>query len=130
MPFTPFHFGPGLFIKSIIPNKFGLLPYIFVNVVIDIESLYFIVSQQFPYHRFFHTYLGVTVPILISLSCIFLFARLSRDSLFLGNLPEDFTKTSIISGVLIGSAILFLIVLCIMTLNLLGHLLQRIIYIK
>ena len=102
MPFTPFHFGPGLLIKSVIPNKFSLISFIFVNVVIDFESLYYILTQQYPYHRFFHTYLGVIVPILISLTCLFLFARFPKNTLFLGELPKEFSKTSILTGVIIG----------------------------
>ena len=33
------------------------------NVVTDLESLYFLLTGQFPLHRFLHTYVGATVTL-------------------------------------------------------------------
>ena len=67
MPFTPFHFGPGFFIKSIVPKRFSFRVFMLANIITDLEPLYFIVTNQWPVHRFFHTYLGATV---IATGCV------------------------------------------------------------
>ena len=61
MPFTPFHFGPGLAAKVVAPSYFSFLVFVFSQVLIDIEPLYFMLNGEWPIHRFFHTYLGATV---------------------------------------------------------------------
>ena len=61
MPFTPFHFGPGLAIKSLAMRKFSFLSFMSANVLIDVEPLYYMVRGEFPLHRFFHTYIGASV---------------------------------------------------------------------
>ena len=67
MPFTPFHFGPGFFVKSIFPKRFSFKIFILANIITDTEPLYFILTNQYPLHRFFHTYLGATF---IAVVCI------------------------------------------------------------
>lgn len=57
MPFTPFHFGPGLLLKSIAPSRFSFLGYAAAQVVIDVESGYFLLTRQWPVHRTLHTFL-------------------------------------------------------------------------
>lgn len=66
MPFTPFHFGPGLATKMIAPSYFSFMIFVFSQVLIDLEPLYFIVKSELPVHRFFHTYLGATVIAVVS----------------------------------------------------------------
>ena len=67
MPVTPFHFGPGLFIKSVLSKRFSFRVFIMANVVTDVEPLYFMLTRQYPLHRFTHTYLGAT---LVAIGCI------------------------------------------------------------
>ena len=61
MPFTPFHFGPGLFAKSLLPRHFSWLAFIASQVLIDCETLFYLVQRTYPVHRFFHTLLGGAV---------------------------------------------------------------------
>ena len=61
MPFTPFHFGPGLFGKSIIPRHFSWLAFVASQVVIDCETLFFLLQGAYPVHRFLHTFAGATI---------------------------------------------------------------------
>ena len=63
MPFTPFHFGPGIFVKAAMPHKFSLRIFILNQVMIDLESLFNILSGQYPVHRFLHTFLGSTLVV-------------------------------------------------------------------
>ena len=58
MPFTPFHFGPGLFAKSLLPRHFSWLAFVASQVLIDCETLFYLVQRTYPVHRFFHTLLG------------------------------------------------------------------------
>ena len=61
MPITPFHFGPGFLVKSVLSKYFSFRIFVLSNIIIDLEPLYFILTNQYPLHRFFHTYLGATV---------------------------------------------------------------------
>lgn len=60
MPFTPFHFGPGLLIKGLMPKRFSLTTFVAAQVAIDCETLYYMVSHQYPLHRGMHTFVGAT----------------------------------------------------------------------
>lgn len=61
MPITPFHFGPGLAIKGLIPNQFSLSTFILANVAMDVEPLYRLWQVQTPVHGFSHTLAGALV---------------------------------------------------------------------
>ena len=61
MPFTPFHFGPGLFGKGIVPRRFSWMAFIVSQVIIDCETLYYLLQRTYPIHRFFHTFVGATL---------------------------------------------------------------------
>lgn len=68
MPFTPFHFGPGMFVKSLMRERFSFRLFILANVVTDLEPLYYILTDQYPLHRFFHTYLGASVSAVLCIA--------------------------------------------------------------
>ena len=61
MPFTPFHFGPGALVHSAAPKYVSFLAFCGANVLVDVEPLYFMLTHQYPIHRFFHTYVGATI---------------------------------------------------------------------
>ncbi len=58
MPFTPFHFGPGLVIKGLIPERFSLSMFALANVAMDIEPLYHMWHGDAELHGASHTLLG------------------------------------------------------------------------
>lgn len=58
MPFTPFHFGPGLLIKGMIPARFSLSTYALANVAMDVEPLYHILRDDALLHGATHTLIG------------------------------------------------------------------------
>ncbi|MDR4485313.1 MAG: DUF4184 family protein [Nitrospirales bacterium] len=76
MPITPFHFGPGTAVKAVVPNLFSLTAFIGANVLIDVEPFYYMLTNQYPVHRFFHTYVGATVITLVVILVILLLKRL------------------------------------------------------
>ena len=56
MPATPFHFGPGLLVKAAAPRQFSMAAYSLAQVVIDIESGYYLLQHATPVHRQAHTF--------------------------------------------------------------------------
>lgn len=60
MPLTPFHFGPGIFAKSVIRSHFSLAIFIIIQIIIDLETLWNILAGYNKWHTFLHTYLGAT----------------------------------------------------------------------
>ena len=70
MPYTPFHFGPGLLLKAAMPDRFSFLAYSTTQVVIDLESWYYLTNGEPHPHRIMHTFLvgglaGLATGILI-----------------------------------------------------------------
>ena len=66
MPFTPYHFGPGLFIGSLFLNFIDLPTFLIASVIVDLEPflvLYF--NLNYPLHGFFHSFLGATIIAII-----------------------------------------------------------------
>ena len=57
MPATPFHLGPGLLIKAAAPRQFSMAAYSLAQVVIDVESGYYLLQGEYPVHRQAHTFL-------------------------------------------------------------------------
>ena len=85
MPLTPLHFGPGLLIKSIYLESFSFKVFVLANIFIDLEPLYYLATNQWPLHRFFHTYLGATlIAIATTLLGIFFFKKISKKSIITG----------------------------------------------
>jgi hypothetical protein len=60
MPFTPFHFGPGIAIKAALPRYFSFAVFCFTQVAIDCEVACYLIRGQYPIHRWCHTYFGAT----------------------------------------------------------------------
>jgi hypothetical protein len=57
MPATPFHLGPGLLVKAAAPRQFSMAAYTLAQVVIDLESGYYLLRGGYPVHRQAHTFL-------------------------------------------------------------------------
>ncbi|MFO0983079.1 MAG: DUF4184 family protein [Planctomycetota bacterium] len=55
MPFTPYHFGPGLLLKALLREHFSFAAYTVTQVVIDVETLYHLQRREWPVHRVLHT---------------------------------------------------------------------------
>jgi membrane-bound metal-dependent hydrolase YbcI (DUF457 family) len=86
MPFTPFHFGPGAAAHALAPKYVSFLAFCAANVLIDTEPLYFMVTGQFPVHRFFHTCIGAS---LVAVVTVVLFVAARRTAPYL-RLPNVF----------------------------------------
>ena len=58
MPFTPFHFGPGLLLKGAAPRYISFTAFAASQVAVDCEPLYFLARGEYPVHRGLHTVWG------------------------------------------------------------------------
>jgi hypothetical protein len=67
MPFTPFHAGPAVAIKAVIPRYFSFTVFCFVQLVMDGETAYHMIRYEYPVHRWMHTYLGATLVAFIGI---------------------------------------------------------------
>jgi len=108
MPFTPFHFGPGLLFKSILPRYVCFRIFVLNQIIIDAEVLYYMLTQQYPLHRFFHTYLGSTF---VAFFCILFGRQICHQATTLWNkiiksypIPNaPIPLSAVIGGALLGS---------------------------
>ena len=104
MPLTPFHFGPGGAIHVLAPQRISFLAFCVSNVLTDCETLYFILSRQYPLHRFFHTYVGAAVMAVLTVQ-LFVAAKLLARPLRLPNALRwrDLTVLPVAAGAVIGT---------------------------
>ncbi len=61
MPFTPFHFGPGVLLKAVAPTRVSLTAFVAANVVIDVETAFNMLSGRYPLHATLHTVWAATL---------------------------------------------------------------------
>ena len=61
MPITPVHMGAALAAKAIAPRYFSFLIFGITQVAIDTEAAFYVIREDWPYHRFLHTYLGANL---------------------------------------------------------------------
>jgi len=66
MPFTPLHMGPAIAIKAVLQRKFSLMVFGWSQIVIDIQPLYAMLTDNGELHGFSHTYIGATILGLLS----------------------------------------------------------------
>lgn len=62
MPYTPFHFGPGLLVKAADPRHVSFTAYAMANVAVDCEPFFNILLRHHPAHGHVHT-LVVAAPL-------------------------------------------------------------------
>jgi hypothetical protein len=103
MPFTPFHFGPGILVKSVAPRRFSFLVFIAIQVLIDFETLWNLMRGNPRLHTFFHSYLGaLLISVLIFVFRHKLVALAKRINFFrrtlVGSLAPDVLVFSVVVG--------------------------------
>ena len=65
MPITPFHFGPGVCLKSFGSKRVSLTTFVAANVLIDIEPVLGYLLIDDPIHGYAHTLAGATLLALL-----------------------------------------------------------------
>lgn len=66
MPFTPFHMGPGILIKSLMHGSFSLMVFGWTQIVMDIQPLIVLLTGEGHLHGFSHTYVGASLLAIFS----------------------------------------------------------------
>lgn len=104
MPFTPYHFGPGGLLHALAPRRVSFLAFCAANVLIDIEPGWYMLTDDPPLHRFFHTVVGA-VP--VALATVLLYLALRRLAQHV-RLPDTFgwqglSTAPVIVGAVLGS---------------------------
>ena len=62
MPFTPYHFGPGLFLGLLFLSFIDFPTFLVASVIVDTEPfLVLMFNLEYPLHGFFHSLLGGTI---------------------------------------------------------------------
>jgi membrane-bound metal-dependent hydrolase YbcI (DUF457 family) len=105
MPATPYHFGPGLLIKAAAPRQFSMAAYSLTQVVIDLESGYYLLHKNLPIHRELHTFaLGGLIGLLCGLVVSRFGAWLARPRDVVGEAlaAEYRLSVAVLSGVFGG----------------------------
>jgi len=110
MPFTPFHLGPGLLAKAVLPRRLSLTAFAVTQVAIDLETLYHLARNEWPAHRGLHTVAGASfVGVLVATGLILGRPALARMSAGLlgassGDRSEIVAETSN-AGALLGGLV-------------------------
>jgi membrane-bound metal-dependent hydrolase YbcI (DUF457 family) len=99
MPFTPFHFGPGLALAGA-SRWIDFWAFCAANVLIDLESGWHLWRHEFPVHRFFHSFLGATLVILPAAMLALLATRIARRA----GLARGPRPKASLAGAIIGAA--------------------------
>jgi membrane-bound metal-dependent hydrolase YbcI (DUF457 family) len=102
VPFTPFHFGPAALIHSAAPKHISFLAFCGANVLVDVEPLYYMLTDQYPIHRFLHTYVGATIAGLIFVLLFALVRRFAMPLLRILRL-EDLAVRAVALGAFAGT---------------------------
>lgn len=104
MPFTPFHFGPGLLAKGLAARWFSWSAFAASTVVIDCESGYYMVRGEYPLHRQLHTFVGAALAGIATIGML-LGARwmLSRARVWLAAQPPTVRAEATTLGVITGA---------------------------
>lgn len=104
MPFTPYHFGPGLLLGILLFPFVDLGTLIFASVILDIEPLVVIMfGLPLPLHGFFHTYLGATIISMVLTVCIWPIRNQLSSIVSLFGMRQYSTLSSILSAGLVGT---------------------------
>ena len=80
---TPIHIMAAVPVKIIFPRYFSLVWFSIVNILIDVEVLYYLIMSEWPIHRFFHSLVGVS---LVGFGCLIigLFMTQNKVACFFG----------------------------------------------
>ncbi len=104
MPFTPYHFGPGLFLGMLLFPFIDFSTVFIASVFIDIEPLAILIfGLPYPFHGFFHTYLGATILACVLTVGIYPFRRYLNILVSLFGLKQESSLRHIFPASIIGT---------------------------
>lgn len=102
MPFTPFHFGPGLLLKGAAPERLSWSAFVAAQVVIDCETLYHILRRDYPLHRELHTFAGAGTAGLAAAGALLVLRGLLPRGRLAPALAAELSTAPVVLGGLLG----------------------------
>ena len=103
MPFTPYHFGPGLLIGLIFFRFIDLPTFLIASVVVDIEPLLVLLfNLNYPLHGFFHSFLGGTIIALILTLIMVKIRQLFTPLMLAFKIEQEFSFKKILFASFLG----------------------------
>ena len=104
MPFTPYHFGPGLLLGVVLLPFIDFSTLIVASVILDLEPLTVLMLQlPLPFHGFFHTYLGATIIACVLSLTIYPFRRYLNKLVSIFGLHQESSFRQIFPASIIGT---------------------------
>ena len=104
MPFTPYHFGPGLLLGVVLIPFLDFSTVMVACVILDIEPLA-VILFHLPYaaHGFFHTYLGATIVACLLTTVIYPFRRYLNMLVSVFGLHQESSLRHIFPASIVGT---------------------------
>jgi len=106
MPFTPFHFGPGILVKAAAPKRVSFTAFVATQVIIDLESLYHLLRGDWPVHRQLHSLMGASAAGLVVAAVVVLLrpalGRLTANAANPAFVTELTGQAALVGGLLGG----------------------------
>jgi len=104
VPITPFHFGPGALVTMVSRGFVSFLAFCASNVLIDVESLYHMLTRAPRIHTFLHTYVGATLAAALVVAAFYLVRWLTRNlQPSPGTSWRQLSVGALIAGALLGA---------------------------
>lgn len=104
MPFTPYHFGPGLLLGVVLFPFLDFSTMIVASVILDFEPIFvLILNLPGPLHGFFHTYLGATIVACVLSIAIYPFRGYLNKLVSIFGLHQESSFRHILPASLIGT---------------------------
>ena len=104
MPFTPFHFGPGILLGLLLLKKLDFPTFVAANIIIDWRAaLVFLGLWRGPRHAWVHTYMGATLMAVILGAAMIYVRPLIDGELREMNIVQEITEKKIFLSAFIGT---------------------------
>lgn len=103
MPFTPFHFGPNLWIGILLLKFINIGAFLLSNIIIDLEPLIVLLfNLEYPLHGYIHSYFIMTLIAIPSTILYHRFLFLFNKFLKPFKFAQESSKKTIYSSFLLG----------------------------
>ncbi len=99
VPFTPFHFGPGLLVGVPLRRRLDPVTFLVANVLVDVRAtLVFFNIRSGPLHGPLHTYLGALgLAVILTGSVLVVTQRIPNTTQWTGYRPASVTAVALAS---------------------------------
>jgi len=90
MPITPFHWGPSSWVGLLLFRILDFPTFLVASIIVDIEPFYLLLfNLGYPYHRFFHTFLGGSMIAVLTAIILYLLKSYIKKIMAIFKLVQD-----------------------------------------